>query len=498
MCKAAAAFIVAGLLVAGCGRSPAPAVEKPAAAKKEMAGTKPVAGPADKTVRPANPPPRAAEPQPPPVAPVASPPPADPRIVAPAPTPVDAPPHLQVDEWKATAAGIRKLSGKRIDIYTDLPANAEVDRLPEVFEQAFPQWCAYFHVDPQAAADWRMRGFLMKDKSRFQRAGLLPDSLPEFAHGFSWNYDLWLNEQPSDYYRRHLLLHEGTHSFMSTRLGSCGPRWFMEGVAELLATHRWQQGRLTMNYMPQSREEVPEWGRVRLIKDAFAAGRALSLRQIIDMPSAASSATEAYAWFWGVALLLDRHPRYQERFRSLIPHVRERDFTQRFYKLFESDWQELWEEWQLLVSGMEYGYDISRVAVDFTPGRPLPEGGATVTIAADRGWQSSGVVLEAGAKYRLRASGRYQVANQPQIWWCEPNGVSIRYYQGRPLGLLLAAVRPNQPQYESLSALLRPTEVGLGAVLSPSQSGTLYLKINDSAAELGDNAGELKVEIRRE
>ncbi len=161
------------------------------------------------------------------------------------------------------------------------PQNAEIDRLPEVFDQAFPQWCAYFHVDPLAAADWRMTGCLMKDKSRFQRAGLLPDSLPPFEHGFSWNYEIWLNEQPSDYYRRHLLLHEGTHSFMTTRLGSCGPTWFMEGVAELLATHRWQQGRLTMNYMPQDREEVPEWGRVRIIKDAFAAGRARPKRALI-------------------------------------------------------------------------------------------------------------------------------------------------------------------------------------------------------------------------
>jgi hypothetical protein len=285
---------------------------------------------------------------------------------------------------------------------------------------------------------------------------------------------------------------------MNTRLGSCGPTWFMEGVAELLATHRWQDGRLTMNYLPQDRDEVPEWGRVRIVKDAFAAGRARPLKQVIELPPAAYSETQAYAWSWAVALLLDRHPRYRERFHSLLVHVREANFTQRFYQLYEKDWQELCEEWQLLVSGMEYGYDVPRAAVDFRPGGALPDGGATVSVAANRGWQPSGVVLEAGAKYRLRASGRSQVANQPQIWWCEPNGVSIRYYQGRPLGLLLAAVRPDHPQPERLSALLRPIEVGLGTTLSPEQTGTLFLRINDSAAELGDNAGELKVEIRRE
>ena len=37
-----------------------------------------------------------------------------------------------------------------------------------------------------------------------------------------------------------------------------------------------------------------------------------------------------------------------------------------------------------------------------------------------------------------------------------------------------------------------------GTTLSPTQTGTLFLKINDSPGELDDNAGELKVEVRRE
>jgi hypothetical protein len=125
--------------------------------------------------------------------------------------------------------------------------------------------------------------------------------------------------------------------------------------------------------------------------------------------------------------------------------------------------------------------------------------------------------LQADIKYQLKASGRYQVANKPKIWWCEPGGVSIRYYQGRPLGVLLAAVRPENPSMrsqaetgneknlsmrsqaepgnENISAFLQPITVGLGTTIVPQQSGTLFLKINDSAAELDDNAGELRVEI---
>ena len=191
-------------------------------------------------------------------------------------------------------------------------------------------------------------------------------------------------------------------------------------------------------------------------------------------------------------------PPLPERFRRLIGLVRRGDFNERFYQLFEPDWQELCEEWQLMVANMEYGYDVKRSAVDFTPGKPLRPSGAEITVAADRGWQNTGVRLEAGVSYRLAASGRYQVAKEPKVWWCEPGGVSIRYYKGRPLGILLAAVRPDHPATGSTSALLRSTAVGLGATISPPQIGTLFLKINDSPGELDDNAGELKVELRRD
>jgi hypothetical protein len=186
------------------------------------------------------------------------------------------------------------------------------------------------------------------------------------------------------------------------------------------------------------------------------------------------------------------------------------DFNQRFLQALGDDGPRLAEEWQVFVGSLEYGMDVARGVLDFAPGKPLPADGTTVEVAADRGWQNSGVRLEQGASYRLRAEGRYQVADKPQIWWCEPGGVTIRYYQGRPLGILLAAVRPDSPAKTSTagaadrgadagpSPLVRPTVVGLGTVLQPDVSGTLYLKINDSAAELGDNTGRLSVRITRQ
>ena len=60
---------------------------------------------------------------------------------------IDDVPRLQIDERKVAAARIRKLPGKHVTLYTDLPPSEEIDRLPEVFDQALP-------VDHNAWCDW--------------------------------------------------------------------------------------------------------------------------------------------------------------------------------------------------------------------------------------------------------------------------------------------------------------------------------------------------------
>lgn len=404
-------------------------------------------------------------------------------------------PRSTVDEARAAAEGIRKIASQRLILFTDLPYDPQIEELPAIFDQAFPIWCDYFSIDPSQHPTWHMTGCLMKDGDRFRRAGLLPDHLPPFRNGFSVNYDLWVYEQETPYYRRHLVLHEGTHGFMNTILKSCGPPWYMEGIAELLGTHQWKDGRLQMGIMPKSRDDVPGWGRVRKIQDLFAEGMALSLEEVLHFSGTAHQQNEAYAWSWAAAALLDFHPRYQQRFRSLSRSVQARDFNDQFRKLFADDWETLAEEWQVFVGDLEYGYEVPPMALDLSPGSPLESGWKVVHVDATRGWQNTGIQLAGGAIYEVRAKGRYQVANQPVIWWCEPGGVTIRYYHGQPLGVLLAAVRPDDPK-DNRCVFLQPETIGLGTTLPVEASGTLFLRINDSAAELGDNAGSLDVAIR--
>ena len=392
--------------------------------------------------------------------------------------------------------GIRQLAGKHLTLYTDHPSRPEVDNLPAVFDQAVPQWCRYFGIPARRVATWHLTGYLIVDTQRFHAAGLLPDDLPNFLYGYQRREELWLYDQPSDYYRRHLLLHEGTHGFSAWFLGAVGPPWYAEGLAERLATHRWVDGKLTLGYFPPNKQEVPHWGRVKLVKDEVAAQRGMTIGQIMHHGIQSHLRNQSYGWCWAVAAFLENHPRYQERFRELTQHVSipATEFTHRFEQQFRDDRRELDEEWQLFAMNIEYGYDVSRETVQYAPGRPLPPAGARITLAADRGWQSSGLRLLANTTYQITATGRYQVAQEPDVWWCEPGGVTIRYWRGRPLGVLLGQLRPDQPT-AGLTPLARPLVFGLGRTLRPEENGTLYLRINDSPAELSDNSGTLAVRV---
>jgi hypothetical protein len=418
---------------------------------------------------------------------------------APVVPPTFQPPLPKIDGERVAAAGIRKIEGAHLALYTDLPSAPSIDELPAIFDAAIPHWAKYFDINAARANKWQMAAYLIQDKARFQTAGLLPPDLPPFLHGYQRDAELWLYEQPSDYYRRHLLLHEGTHGFMKHFLGGAGPPWYMEGTAELLATHQWDDGQLKLRWFPRDKQLTPHWGRIKIIKDDIQAGRGKSLEEVFRYDATAHLNVEPYAWCWAAAAFFDSHPEYQDRFRELQKFAPDTalTFSQRLYDSLRAEWLHVTRQWQVFVVNIEYGFDIAREAIEVKEAKPLPAEGATVTIAADRGWQSSGFVLETGATYRIEAAGRYQIADEPKVWQCEPNGVTIRYHNGRPLGMLVGAIVDEAAAPTGITMLVKPDPIGLRLETPVESGGTLFLRINDSPAELADNAGTCEVRIAR-
>ena len=403
------------------------------------------------------------------------------------------PAPLEIDLERIRAAGISRHSGRHIDLYTDIRDAQMIAQWVDVFDQAVPQWCHYFDIPEHRADAWFLSAVVMSDPTNdaaFRKAGLIPDDLPRFLAGYNRGHEFWVLLQPGDYYTRHLILHEGTHAFMQWFLGGSGPAWYSEGMAELLALHRFVDGKLTLGYRVYSRDECPWWGRVKRIREDVAQGNVMMLDQVLAIPAISFRDVSAYAWSWAACEFFSRHPLSQAMFDELpklasdtTPH-----FNQRFQSALRGDWDVLERDWQLMVREIDYGYDIRRGML--TAAQQIDE--RRFRIRADHSWQSA-VQVRAGDRLEITADGMFTVARMgARELKASPDGITYDYYRGQPLGKLWTGLlnddRPGVVQGEQ--------PIGRqGSWIAPAD-GVVVLRLGDSPARMGDNEGDVAVEIR--
>ena len=392
--------------------------------------------------------------------------------------------------------GIRCFESRRLRLYTDIPAE-KAELLPPLTDRLYDALEAYFGAMPpdRAGTDFQMTGYLIRDLALFREAGLVPDDLPSFEHGRHRANEFWLRDQDFDYYRAHLLLHEAVHCFMTYLPDSQSPVWYLEGMAEHFATHRHEpDGSVSFGIMPQTREEVPGWGRTTIIRQEFSDNRPLNITQIFGLTPRDFATPIPYAWSWGLCHFLTKHPRYAELFQELGRGSRGSRFVERFEELFQNEVADLAAEWALFVVNLQYGYDVPRSAIVFDAGQPLTGAQSKpIEIVADHGWQSTHVELQAGKTYRVIATGQVTLADTPKPWVSEPQGISFDYADGQPVGLLLGCLRASQSQ--AAESMLRVLPIGPERTFSAPLTGTLYLRINDGWNRLADNRGAYTVRV---
>jgi hypothetical protein len=401
--------------------------------------------------------------------------------------------------------GLSQVTSKHLKLVTDLPVTPEITDLCKMFDQAMIQWGEEFHVPRSEWIDGQATACLIVDRKRFTDLQYITTEVPTFREGYQLQDRLFMLEQPSAYYRRHLLLHEGTHWFLWRFLGGNGPPWFSEGICEMMATHQWseQSGSLNMNWIPTDRESAPLWGRFKMIRDAMASGSAPSLDQILQYSDTAHRTDEPYAWSWAAMVFFSKNSRYRDAlYENFLPNLRshigsEHKLTKDFKDRLHKQWPSIQTEWTAYVNDLDYGFspEHSLPAIDLSTLKPSSVSNR-VAIESSRGWQSSGIRLKQGDRVSITASGRVVVREaSPHPWESEPQGISIQYYQGFPLGKLIAVVIPiDAPEHES-STTVRVTPFGIGKVhaWTSNLSGVLLLKVNEPSSQLFDNAGTFEV-----
>ena len=413
--------------------------------------------------------------------------------------------RVRHDPEAAAQFGIHRYTSAHLELWTDIDPELAVP-LPALMDQALVALAEYFGppLPARDGAPFQLTGYIMRDRDRFRAAGMLPEDVEDFAHGRHRDYEFWMNDQEYDYYRRHLMIHEGTHCFMMIMPATVRPPlWYLEGMAELFGTHRVDaEGRAEFGVMPDDPHHFVGFGRIDMIARAIADGEYRSVKGMTELSANDFIARKdrPYAWSWAFCKFLDTHPRYRERFRELSHYLTSQAFYRHLQTAFTTDMAALWIEWELFAHNLCYGYDIERAAIDFVEGVSLDPGGqVTIDVNADAGWQSSVVRVEAGQTYRIEATGQTTLADDPRPWISEPQGITIEYASGKPIGRLVAAIQSETPpDAEGNGSLRKVLDVGRGTTLTPAVSGTLYFRVNDNWGSLANNNGAYSVTIRRD
>ncbi len=401
------------------------------------------------------------------------------------------------DVAQLAAAGIHRYTSNRLILYTDLDPELAAT-LPSLADQLYDALVAYFGPLPQArdGHEFQVTGYLIRDEALFREQGLL-EGLPVLHHGKHIANRFWMRDQQQDYYRRHLMLHEFTHCYMTIMPGAVPPVWYMEGMAEIFGTHRLlEDGTAEFRILPDKADNVSGWGRIESIRQESAAGRSLTLGGVFHLGHDAFFKPQAYAWSWGVCQFLDRHPRTKEAFRQLGQHLSDGEFVATFQELLGNDLPNLNIEWELFEFQVQPGYDIAAAAIDFKEGVQLATGETkSIELSAARGWQDAGLQIEPGMELKITATGRCTLAEEPKPWVSEPQGITVRYFNGQPLGCLVTCFIPDSNSDMPPELVVVP--VGKSARLPFLLPGRLLLRINDRWDDLRNNSGRYQVTVER-
>ncbi|MEY3176631.1 MAG: hypothetical protein RLZZ436_4545 [Planctomycetota bacterium] len=423
--------------------------------------------------------------------------------------PDDRPP---LDPAALEAAGLRIFQSRRLLLVTDAPP-ADVSGLPELADSLFEALKKKLPPLKPAAdgSEFQVTGFLMEAPERFLQAGLLPDENFVIRHGRHLGYRFWMRNQPSAYYRRHLLLHEFVHCWMMCEAGmrDIPPLWFTEGLAEFLATHSTADGTSpAFGVLPEARTGFEGWGRITQIREQ-ACGRSgypaeelppadagLMLRDVLFPAENTFLSELKYAQAWALVWLLNSHPDLRSRFASVNRARSGQDFDAAFAKIDKPTLERLAVVWLLMLDCLEEDFDQQRSFPELNPRWTTWQPNAsetTLEVKADRSWQASGIHSESTTRLVISATGRCVLHNQPRPWISEPHGITIDYAHSRPIGELTAIAVPrnaNQPPQR--------IPIGRQSTIELPPDSELWLQINDHENSREGNSAGYKVMIRSE
>jgi hypothetical protein len=399
-------------------------------------------------------------------------------------------------------SGFQQFKGAHIELITDVASSPELQELTAAFDAGVRHWTDLFHADASKVVDWKVKAFIMTERERFENAGLISATIRTFREGHQEGDLILCKEQPSAYYRRHLLLHEGVHWFMEKALGGYGPGWWMEGIAEWQSTHQWDGKNLVCGVMPRTREQFPYWGRLEWIEQDLVAGQAPSLPILFRRAKDLHRVDSTYGWSWLAATFFANHPRYKDQFfeRLSRPTDQSDALNRDVLKWIGDDMQTVQSEFNGFVAELDYGVDPASIIVDLKSAQlqndPNDSQDQLQIDSADH-WRMYPRPLLANQIIEIAADGLVDLQWKSDTLETTPQGITLQYVRGHPLGQLIGSVIPRITSLEN-TIPWTPVAIGNRASLKPGADSWLLLRFNDDNATASNPSGAYRVTIQKD
>ena len=404
-----------------------------------------------------------------------------------------------LNERRLTEAGIHRLESRRLILLTDRPPESVKHLLPladAIFDFLTIE-CGPLNLAADGS-DFQVTGCLIDDVKRFYAAQLMPPQNVELNHGRQQGYRFWMRHQADDYYQRHLLLHEFTHCYMHSdqQQPEPPPNWFLEGAAEVFATHQIDRDETRFAVLPEEWTGFEGWGRISEIarhigppvSEKFSVRPIPTIQDIQNPQSSLARDDGRYAFWWALCWMLRHHPDSAELWTSLCRSRDSGDLSVILNDARNQSGGRLEQDWLLFADAVCEGFEPNH---SFARHRGESATDFQMILDADAGWQDSGWEFGKGDQCRVDCSGECVLATTSIPWVSEPQGITIEWYRGRPIGEVVAVLVDSDGR-----TISHRVPIGRSRVIQIPRSGRLWLQVNDSESSRHDNSGGYRVSIK--
>ncbi|QDU46560.1 hypothetical protein Mal52_50810 [Symmachiella dynata] len=413
------------------------------------------------------------------------------------------------------AAGPRNYRSKNFIMHTDLPKKEAEDLLKRM-ETMLRLISRYWGAPCRKTIEC----YVVKDLQKWPPGSLHPRGVQSIAVGggvtLSQSQALLANDQIIDadavvyaVAERGVPLHEAVHAYCALTFGRTGPTWYSEGMAEM--GNYWRQNDSSVKLEP-------------IVLQYLQNSEIKKLEEIVYGVQNSGDSWREYAWRWALCHLLANNPNYAKRFRPLglaLLNKQNVDFKQVYGAMF----QEILFEYEFFIQHLDQGLRSDLISFDWKRKFRKSRGNSRVRakISAGRGWQPSGLMVDAEIEYQYSVEGHWKLDKKgPELDadgnvilpppTAEPAGndnviASAKPAPEKPADANDSDTVPSPGQLVGIVLiydedtgyrLSKPFNLGRYGTFTAPETGNLYLRCHDKWNEIADNSGTASVSIKEQ